>query len=497
MMSRPEPVNAESVLNEPIIIQGGMGAAVSSWPLARAVSQMGQLGVVSGTGLDVVLCRRLQLGDPDGALRRALAEFPYPEMVEPILERYFVPGGKPVDEPFVSCPMPSVTPARRHEELLVVANFVEVYLAKEGHDGLVGINYLEKIQAPTLPSLFGAMLAGVDYVLMGAGIPREIPGILDRMSQGKPVEMTLNVVGAGRDDRFVTTFDAEEFSGGHVPWLRRPKFIAIIASAVLAQVLAKKSTGRVDGFVVEGPTAGGHNAPPRGAMKLNDHGEPIYGDRDKPDLEAIRKIGLPFWLAGSFGTPERLGEALKVGATGVQVGTAFAFCDESGLRPDIRRAVLRSVREGTVRVRTDPLASPAGFPFKVLELPGSMSDGELCQDRGRVCDLGFLRQAYQREDGSVGWRCPAENVEAFVRKGGSEEETCGRKCVCNGLLANVGLAQVRESGEAEPPLVTSGDDVVLIARFLPHADAESYSAADVVAGLLAGNPVPTACSNRS
>ena len=56
-------------------------------------------------------------------------------------------------------------------ELCLVANFVEVYLAREGHDHPVGINYLEKIQPPHLPSIYGAMLAGVSYVLMGAGIP--------------------------------------------------------------------------------------------------------------------------------------------------------------------------------------------------------------------------------------------------------------------------------------------------------------------------------------
>lgn len=482
---------------EPIIIQGGMGAAVSSWPLASAVSRAGQLGVVSGTGLDVVLCRRLQLGDPGGHLHRALAEFPFPEMVEPILEQYDIAGGKDPDQPFRTCPMPSATPSQRQQELLVVANFVEVYLAKEGHDGLVGINYLEKIQVPTLPSLFGAMLADVDYVLMGAGIPREIPGILDRLAQGAPVELPLHVVGAGPDDRFTTCFDPHAFTGGRVPWLRRPKFLAIIASAVLGQMLARKASGQVDGFVVEGPTAGGHNAPPRGAMKLNQRGEPVYGDRDQVDLGAIARLGLPFWLAGSYGTAQRLAEALELGATGVQVGTAFAFCDESGLRKDLRQAVLRMVREGRVDVRTDPLASPAGFPFKVLQLEGSMSEDSVCRLRPRSCDLGFLRQAYKRDDGTLGWRCPAEKTQSYVSKGGEEQATHGRKCVCNGLLANVGLGQVRADGHVEPPLITSGNDVARITEFLPSPDATHYGAADVIAALLSGNPAPAAWSRRS
>jgi len=52
----------------------------------------------------------------------------------------------------------------------VVANFVEFFLARNGHDNPVGINYLEKLQLPHLPSIYGAMLAGVGYILMG-GVP--------------------------------------------------------------------------------------------------------------------------------------------------------------------------------------------------------------------------------------------------------------------------------------------------------------------------------------
>ncbi len=47
----------------PSIIQGGMGVAISGWPLANAVARRGELGVVSGTILEVVMARRLQLGD--------------------------------------------------------------------------------------------------------------------------------------------------------------------------------------------------------------------------------------------------------------------------------------------------------------------------------------------------------------------------------------------------------------------------------------------------
>lgn len=467
----------------PIVIQGGMGVGVSAWQLAKAVSSTGQLGVVAGTAIDTVLVRRLQSGDPGGHIRRAFEEFPMPEMAARVVDRYFLPDGKPSSVPFASMKLLTEAPTQAQLELIVLANFAEVFLAKEGHDGLVGINYLEKVQLPTLPSLFGAMLAGVDYVLMGAGIPTAIPGIIDRLCEGKSVELPLRIEGTDRDERFFARFDPHEFTEGRVPWLRRPKFLPIVASATLATMLKRKSSGAVDGFVVEGPTAGGHNAPPRGKTQYNDRGEPIYGKRDIVDLNAMKALDLPFWLAGSYGSPEQVTHALESGAAGVQVGTAFAFCDESGIDADIRHEVIQSCKEGTLEVRTDPLASPAAFPFKVLSLMGSLSETVAYQLRKRRCDLGFLRQGFKRADGTLGWRCPAEPIESYIKKGGTEG-TDGRKCICNGLMANIGLGQVDRDGQHELPLITCGDDVKNLLQFLKSPEALSYSAREVVSYLL-------------
>ena len=73
-------------------------------------------------------------------------------------------GGKSPGTPFIPTRVLPVKPTREQQELVVVANFVEVFLAKDRDDGLVGINYLEKIQTPTRASLFGAILVSVDYV---------------------------------------------------------------------------------------------------------------------------------------------------------------------------------------------------------------------------------------------------------------------------------------------------------------------------------------------
>jgi NAD(P)H-dependent flavin oxidoreductase YrpB (nitropropane dioxygenase family) len=473
-----------SLAASPLIIQGGMGVGVSSWMLAQAVSMRGQLGVVSGTALDSLFVRRLQDGDIGGHLRRALEKFPIPEVSAEVLKRYFLPEGRPEGQPYKAVPMYKQVVGRVRHQLTMLANFAEVYLAKEGHDNPVGINLLTKVQMPNLGSLYGAMLAGVDYVLMGAGIPKEIPGALDRLAEHETASIRFDVEGLGRDEVEYLTFDPLEHWTERPAPLKRPKFLPIIASNSLATMLAKKSNGRIDGFIVEGPTAGGHNAPPRGETHLNERGEPLYGERDVVDLQKLGELGLPFWLAGGTGAPEKLAEALAAGAAGVQVGTLFAYADESGVTAESKLAVLEKALRDEIDVYTDPRASPTGFPFKVVGLEGTVSQLPIYQARERVCDLGYLREAFKDEKGRINYRCAAEPVDTFVKKGGSLEATVGRKCLCNALMADVGHGQVRESGEVEKPLITSGDDLRTIGRFLQGRTR--YTAGDVIDYLLGG-----------
>ncbi|HVO32275.1 MAG TPA: nitronate monooxygenase, partial [Elusimicrobiota bacterium] len=389
------------------------------------------------------------------------------------------------DAPYKSSPVFTQNPDTALLQLTTAANFVEVWLAKEGHSGVVGVNYLEKIQLPHLSSLYGALLAGVDYVIMGAGIPRQIPEVLDRLVKHEEAQYRLHVEGA--EVTFTTTFNPQKILGRLSTPLRRPRFLPIVSSATLAVAMARKAHGGIDGFVVEGALAGGHNAPPRDPEPRNERGEPVYGPADEVDFTRIRELGLPFWIAGSWAEPSKLRVAEMLGAAGIQVGTAFAFCQESGMDPELRERILKQVRDHQVDVFTDPRASPAGFPFKVASVPGTVSEKGCYEERERVCDIGLLRSFFPRPDGSLGYRCPAEPERVYLAKGGAPEDLADRKCICNGLLATAGLAQRRATGYVEPPIVTAGDDLAHLDRFL-QAGTLRYSAKDVIDQLLA--PLP-------
>jgi nitronate monooxygenase len=481
------------MIQHPVLIQGGMGAGVSDWRLARAVSLTGQLGVVSSTALDTIFSRRLQDGDPGGHMRRGLAQFPFPDMAQRVFEKHYIAGGRSAGSPYRLLPMLARVNSREATELLIVANFVEVALAREGHANPVGINCMEKLQLPLLASIYGAMLGGVGYILMGAGIPLKVPGALDAFAAGHAASYPLSITGALPEDDCLMRLDPQEVFGMPMPPLPRPVFLAIISSNTLATTMVRRSNGKVDGFVIEGPTAGGHNAPPRGQLVLSEKGEAVYGERDRVDLDKIRQVGLPFWLAGSYGTPEKIVEALELGAAGVQVGTVFAFCEESALREDYKSALLKKIKRGEASVFTDPRSSPTGFPFKAAQLEGTESEPEVYRKRKRICDIGILREAYRTEGGTIAYRCASEPENIYIAKGGVFEETVGRKCLCNCLLADIGLAQVQHDGSVEPGMVTTGDDLNSILRYLP-ATEETYSAAAAVKILLSQLPAEALAS---
>ena len=465
----------------PTVIQGGMGIAVSSWKMAQAVSRAGALGVVSGTAIDAVIARRLQDGDSDGSVRRAISHFPDADVAAEALRFYFIDGGKSAHAPYLLAPKLTLKPGVFASQFLVLANFVEVWLAKEGHVGQVGINFLEKIQMATPASIYGALLADVDYILIGAGIPSEIPRIIRELVDHKKARISITVEHA--TEKYFLDFDPSIIKGVKNFPLNKPIFLAIISSHALAAYLNRDEEVRPDGFVVEGTSAGGHNAPPRGNTPVGADGQSQFSTKDEADIEKVKATGLPFWLAGGFATPKKVQQAQELGAVGVQAGSIFALSTDSGLTEELRMQTLARIADHALRVITDPLGSPTSFPFKYAEIAGTISDATVFESRIKLCDLGFLRTVVERDNHKIAYRCSGEPDKTFTFKGGDQDDTQGKKCLCNALMANIGMPQVRVSGYEEPALLTLGSDLEGEEELLIQYPA-GWSASEAVAYLL-------------
>jgi len=166
------------------------------------------------------------------------------------------------------------------------------------------------------------------------------------------------------------------------------------------------------------------------------------------------------YVAGAFergGDTEDLRRLRERGAYGLQVGSRFALSNESGLRRDIKDALLSGADSP---VRTDACVSPTGYPFKVADLPGTVANPEVYAARKRLCDKGYLMRAHVEimEDGTrrETYLCPAMPAAQYAKLSGDPAECEGKLCLCDGLLAGVGYEDGGRRRRSEPALVTLG-----------------------------------------
>ncbi|OJX37896.1 MAG: hypothetical protein BGO78_07565 [Chloroflexi bacterium 44-23] len=504
------------------LIQGGMGVYVSNWHLASTVAKQRPgvcVGTVSGTGLDWVYVRLMQLGDPGGHIQRAFSAFDSQfgtEIGQEIFSRYYIPGGKESSARFKNAPKQVVRamdgtaniPLSQNSdesialsissdvvELVIISAFAEVWLAKQGHSGRIFINFLKKVELPLIYGMYGAMLAGVDGVVVGAGNPDGLAAIRSKLVNHQPVSIPLPVLYREAGENFHIAFNPDTVASGNLTKkpLKSPAFLAIASLQNLVKGLAESTSLKPDGFIIEHHTAGGHNASPQGPLMLDQEKQPIYGEIDDPDIEAIRRIGIPFWLAGGYGNKDKLQEAISLGATGVQVGSIFAMSEESGMDPAYRIAFMKQLRnesDDSKLVKTT-LVSPTGFPFKVLQLEGTTADDTIYEQRLRVCDIGLLQQLGLSKPDANGMRrlfqrCSAAPIEGYIHKRGLIHNTQDRRCLCNGLLSAVGLGQVVSNGGSparEPAILTLGNHIDGIRRLSRNGQAR-YWVSDVVDDIL-------------
>lgn len=457
----------EQIEEMPRLIQAGMGVHISSAHLANATARLGALGVVSSAGLRHTVLEEVRAGQTD--VIAAAKTFPFPDYVNELLA--FAPGGAKHHQA-VPVDVPDARRAAYPRRLSTIAAYVEVKRAKAGHDGKVGINVMWKCALTVLPSIYGAMLAGVDVLLCGAGVPMELPDMVVKLRRGE--DLSYEPLTGGTTHVHLEI--AQDKPEAHLSRFAPPKMIPILSNFAFPKRLLdtwQKTYGVAPfAFVLENHAAGGHNAPPRNKTDFTAQ------DDLETYFEKVRALGVPIYVAGDFqngGTREDYQYWRARGAYGIQVGSRFALCTDSGMRADLREQIIAGNRAGTTQIETSPRFSPTGYPLKFVKLPGTLAQSELYQARARVCDRMYLAQSHFREnaDGTVteSYLCPAQPAKQYVRGGGEEADLEGRICLCNALLATAGFYT-----DSEVPLITLGQSGAQV--------KESLSARQVVESIL-------------
>ncbi|WP_319543016.1 nitronate monooxygenase family protein [uncultured Pseudodesulfovibrio sp.] len=204
-------------------------------------------------------------------------------------------------------------------------------------DGLLGVNIMCAL------TNYGDMVRTsirekVDVIISGAGLPLDLPSYLREMS----VEM--------KDDM-------------------RTKLVPIVSSGRAASILCRKWLSRFDylpdGFVVEGPKAGGHLG-----FKAEQIDDPKFQLENivsdvvnvvNPYKESHHK-NIPVIAAGGVYTGEDIAKFLEMGASGVQMGTRFVATEECDADEAFKQAYINARKEDVTIIK-----SPVGMPGRALK----------------------------------------------------------------------------------------------------------------------------------
>jgi nitronate monooxygenase len=343
-------------INVPVpVVQGGMGVGVSLHPLASAVATAGGLGLLSSAGLDRIVSRRI--GRKVGTYE---------------------------------------------------AVRIEVAAAKS-RGGFAGINIMVALQRDFEASVRGAIDAGADAIVSGAGLPLSLPGI-------------------------------------QTP--RSTALVPIVSSARALDLICRRWERlryRPDAVVLEGPLAGGHLGFRADEVELEEN----TLERLLPPVKetAMAHGDFPVVVAGGIYSQWDVRRFLALGADGVQMGTRFLATEESSASPAYKQAIVRARPEDMI-VATAP-GSPCGLPFRVLR-ESPMYQSALVRARPPRCDKGYvlLKDAQGRYA-----RCAAKesNAKSF--------------CICDGLFSAVGY-----DADEDEPLYTAGTTAARVERIVPAAD---------------------------
>lgn len=183
----------------------------------------------------------------------------------------------------------------------------EIRLARSLTSGIIGINIM--VAASGFSEIVKTAIdEGIDLVVAGAGFSRDMFGL--GKESGTPI-------------------------------------VPIVSSVKLAKISQRLGATAI---VVEGKEAGGHLGTNISVRELI------------PDI--AKAVDIPVIAAGGVLTGQDIVDLIKMGASGVQMGSRFAASEESNAAPALKRFYLHSKPDDIVVIH-----SPVGLPGRAVRNP--------------------------------------------------------------------------------------------------------------------------------
>lgn len=180
----------------------------------------------------------------------------------------------------------------------------EIRKAREMTNGVIGVNVLFAVKE-FADLVKAAIKEGIDLVVSGAGFSR------DMFAWGKECGTPI---------------------------------VPIVSSAKLAGMAEKLGAAAV---IVEGKEAGGHLGTERSMREILP--------------EVLKAVSIPVIGAGGIIDGHDIAEVIRLGASGVQMGTRFAASEESNASDEMKQLYIAASKEDVIRVK-----SPVGLPGQGL-----------------------------------------------------------------------------------------------------------------------------------
>jgi Dioxygenases related to 2-nitropropane dioxygenase len=204
----------------------------------------------------------------------------------------------------------------------------EIKKAKEKSKGIIGINIM--VALTNYADMARTSIAeNVDIIFSGAGLPLNLPSFLTRGC--------------------------------------KTKLAPIISSARAARIICDKWKSNYnylpDAFVVEGPKAGGHLG-----FKLNQIEDENYAlEKLVPEVLEVtdsykEEKRIPVIAAGGISTGEDIYRFLKLGASGIQMGTMFITTTECDASETFKNVYVNANQEDIKIIQ-----SPVGMPGRAID----------------------------------------------------------------------------------------------------------------------------------